>query len=139
MKNKITTFAIIGCMAGLFLGGCDKTSDQKAEEAKQELKQAKADYAAEWQKFKTESEAQIKINDDKIDVYEEKMEKAGHKAKANYKKEVAELKQKNRELKEKLDKYEDQGESKWQEFKTNFNHDMDAVGNTVKDLFKDKD
>ena len=52
---------------------------------------------------------------------------------------MAELKQKNRELKEKLDKYEDQGESKWQEFKTNFNRDMDAVGKTMKDLFKDKD
>jgi len=139
MKNKIFTFSVIACMAGLFLAGCDKTSEQKAEEAKQELKQTKADYAAEWQKFKTESEAQIKVNEDKIDAYQEKMEKAGHKAKANYKEAVAELKQKNRELKKKLDEYEDQGESKWQEFKTNFNHDMDAVGNTMKDLFKDKD
>ena len=139
MKNKILTFAVAGCMAGIFLAGCDKTSDQKVEGANQELKEAKAGYAAEWQKFKTESEAQIKVNEDKIDAYKEKMEKAGKKAKANYKKEVAELKLKNRDLKEKLDKYEDQGEGKWQEFKTNFNHDMDAVGNTVKDLFKDKD
>ena len=67
------------------------------------------------------------------------MEKAGRKAKANYKKAVAELKQKNHALKEKLDKYEDQGENKWEEFKTNFNHDMDAVGKTMKDLFKDND
>jgi transketolase len=139
MKNKIIVFAVIGCMTGLFLAGCDKKSEQKVEGAKQELKDTKADYLAEWQKFKTESEAQIKVNEDKIDAYQEKMEKAGHKAKANYKEAVAELKQKNRELKKKLDEYEDQGESKWQEFKTNFNHDMDAVGNTMKDLFKDKD
>ena len=139
MKNKIFTFSVIACMAGLFLAGCDKTSEQKVEGAKQELKDAKAGYVAEWQNFKTESEAQIKVNDDKIDAYKEKMEKAGHKAKADYKKAVAELKQKNRELKEKLDKYEDQGESKWQEFKSNFNRDMDKVGNTKKDLFKDKD
>ena len=139
MKNKIFTFAVIGCMAGIFLAGCGKKSEQKVEEAKQELKDAKADYLAEWQKFKTESEAQIKVNEDKIDAYEEMMEKAGHKAKANYKKAVAELKQKNHELKEKLDKYEDQGENKWEEFKTNFNHDMDAIGKTISDLFKDKD
>jgi len=139
MKNKIVAFAVIGCIAGIFLTGCEKKSEQKVEEAKQELKDVKAGYAAEWQKFKTESEAQIKVNDDKIDAYKEKMEKAGHKAKANYKEEIAELKQKNRELKEKLDKYEDQGESKWQEFKSNFNRDMDKVGNTMKDLFKDKD
>jgi transketolase len=139
MKNKLVTFAVIGCMAGIFLAGCDKSSEQKVEGANQELKNAKADYAAEWQKFKVESEAQIKVNDDRIDAYQEKMEKAGHKAKANYKKAVAELKQKNRELKEKLDKYEDRGENKWQEFKTNFNHDMSAVGTTISDLFKDKD
>jgi DNA repair exonuclease SbcCD ATPase subunit len=139
MKNKIVAFAVIGCMAGMFLAGCDKKSEQKVEEAKQELKDVKAGYVAEWQKFKAESEAQIKANEDRIEAYQEKMEKAGHKAKADYKKAVAELKQKNRELKEKLDKYEDQGESKWQEFKSNFNRDMDKVGNTMKDLFKDKD
>jgi hypothetical protein len=139
MKNKIFVFVVVGCMAGLFLTGCDKKSEQKVEGAKQELKDAKADYLAEWQKFKIESEAQIKANEDRIDAYQEKMEKAGHKAKANYKEAIAELKQKNRELKKKLDEYEDQGESKWQEFKTNFNRDMDKVGNTMKDLFKDKD
>ena len=139
MKNKIFTFAVIGCMAGIFLAGCGKKSEQKVEEAKQELKDAKADYLAEWQKFKTESEAQIKVNEDKIDAYEEKMEKAGHKAKANYKKAVVELKQKNRDLKRKLEEYKDEGESKWHEFKTNFSHDMDSVGTTLKDLFKDND
>ncbi|MGD1046363.1 MAG: hypothetical protein ABR936_13720 [Bacteroidota bacterium] len=139
MKNKIFAFAVIGCMAGIFLAGCDKKTEQKVEGANQELKKAKAEYAAEWQKFKTESEAQIKVNEDKIDAYKEKMEKAGHKAKANYKKAVAELKEKNHALKEKLDKYEDQGESKWEEFKTNFNQDMNAVGSTISDLFKDND
>ena len=139
MKNKITTFAIIGCMAGLFLAGCDKTSEQKVEGAKQEIKEAKADYAAEWQKFKTESEAQIKINDDKIDELKAKMDKAGTKAKAKYKKAVVELKEKNHALKEKLEDYKDEGETKWQEFKTNFSRDLDAVGTTISDLFKDND
>ena len=139
MKNKIFAFAVIGCMAGLFLAGCDKTSEQKVEGAKQELKAAKADYTAEWQKFKTESEVQIKINDDKIDELKAKMDKAGTKTKAKYKKAVAELKEKNHALKEKLEDYKDEGESKWQEFKTNFNHDLNAVGETITDLFKDKD
>jgi hypothetical protein len=50
-----------------------------------------------------------------------------------------ELEQKNRGLKKQLEEYKDEGESKWQEFKTNFSRDMDAVGKTVKDLFKDND
>jgi gas vesicle protein len=139
MKTKILTFAVVGCMTGLLFAGCDKTSEQKVEAANQELKEAKADYTAEWQKFKTESEAQIKVNEDKIDAYKEKMDKAGHKAKANYKKAVAELKEKNHALKEKLEEYKDDGESKWQEFKRNFSNDLDAVGKTVSDLFTDKD
>ena len=76
MKNKIFTFAVIGCMAGIFFAGCGKTPEQKVEGANQELKDAKADYLAEWQKFKTDSEEQIKANEDRIDAFKAKMEKA---------------------------------------------------------------
>ena len=139
MKNKLFTLAVIGCMAGICLAGCAKTSEQKVEGAKQELKDAKADYLAEWQNFKTESEEQIKANEDRIDAFKSKMEKADTKTKAKYNKAVAELEQRNRDLKRKLEEYKDEGESKWREFKTNFSHDMDAVGKTMKDLFKDND
>jgi predicted nucleic acid-binding Zn-ribbon protein len=139
MKNKIFTFAVIGCIAGIILAGCEKTSEEKVEGAKQELKDAKADYLAEWQTFKAESEEQIKANEDRIDAFQEKMEKAGTKTKAKYSKAVAELKQNNRDLKRKLEEYKDEGEGKWHEFKTNFSHDMDAIGKTMKDLFTDSD
>jgi cell division protein ZapA (FtsZ GTPase activity inhibitor) len=139
MKNAICTFAVIGAMAGILVMGCGKTSEEKVEGAKQDLEKAKADYQAEWQKFKTESEAQIKVNEDKIDAFKEKMEKAGAKTKAKYAKSVAELKEKNKELKQKLEDYKDEGQGKWEEFKSNFKHDMDSVGKTIEDLFKDKD
>ena len=139
MKNKIFTLAAIGCMAGIFFVGCEKTPEQKVEKANQELKDAKADYRAEWQKYKTDSEEQIMANENRIDAFKAKMEKADRKTKAKYNKAVAELKQKNRDLKRKLEEYKDEGESKWREFKTNFSHDMDGVGNTMKDLFKDND
>jgi DNA repair exonuclease SbcCD ATPase subunit len=139
MKNNIFTFALIGCMAGIFLAGCGKTSEQKVEGAKQELKDARAEYLAEWQAFKSESEQKIEANEKRIDAFKEKMEKAGTKAKAKYNKAVAELEQKNRDLKKKLEEYKDEGQSKWEEFKTNFKHDMDGIGKTMKDLFKDND
>ena len=139
MKIKIFTFAVIGCMAGIFFAGCEKTPEQKAEVVNQELKDAKADYRAEWQKFKIDSEEQIKANEDRIDAFKEKMKKADSKIKTKYKKAVAELEQKNRDLKKKLEEYTDEGENKWQEFKTNFSHDIDGVGKTIKDLFKDND
>jgi hypothetical protein len=146
MKTNIFAIAVMGIMAGTLITGCDKTPQQKLDANKESIGQAKqdstdvrAERAKEWQAFKAESEQQIADNDKRIDAYKEKMEKAGPKAKAKYSKEVTELKKKNHELKEKLENYKDGDQSKWHEFKTNFKADMDAVGKTMKDLFKDKD
>ena len=139
MRNKIFTFTVLGCITAIFFAGCGTTSEQKVEQAKLDLKDAKADYLAEWQKFKTKSEEQIKANEDRIDAFKEKIEKTDTETKAKYNKAVAELEQKNRDLKKQLEEYKDEGESKWQEFKTNFSHDLDAIGKTMKDLFTDND
>jgi chromosome segregation ATPase len=146
MKTNIFAFAIMGFMAGTLLTGCDKTPEQKLEankesiaQAKQDTTEARAERAKEWQAFKSESEQQIADNDKRIDAFKEKMEKAGPKSRAKYSKEITELKKKNHELKEKLEDYKEGDPSKWQEFKSNFKADMDAVGKTMKDLFKDKD
>jgi hypothetical protein len=143
MKNSISVFAVIVLMAGTLLTGCEKTSKQKVEgakenlgEAKQDLKDAQAEYLADWQTFKTESEIKIEANEKRIVAFKEKMEKAGSKAKAEYSKEVAVLEQKNLELKKRLEEYKDEGQSKWEEFKTNFKKDMDGIGKTIEDLFR---
>jgi predicted RNase H-like nuclease (RuvC/YqgF family) len=80
----------------------------------------------------------IEDNEKRINAFKEKMGKAGLKVKAKFNEEVAVLEQKNRDLKKKLEDYKDEGQSKWKEFKTNLNHDMDGIGKTMKDLFKDK-
>jgi predicted RNase H-like nuclease (RuvC/YqgF family) len=79
----------------------------------------------------------IEANEKRIDAFKEKMEEAGLKVKAKFSEEVAVLEQKNRDLKKKLEDYKDEGQIKWEEFKTNFKHDMDGIGKTMKDLFKD--
>lgn len=145
MKH-IFTFAVAGLMAGTLSTGCGKTSEQKVEnakenvgDAKQDLQDAQTKYLAEWQTFKRDSELTIEANEKRIDAFKEKMERAGPKAKAKYRKDVAVLEQKNRDLKKKLEDYKDEGQSKWEEFKTNFKHDLDGVGRTMTDLFKDND
>ncbi|MGA2624863.1 MAG: hypothetical protein ABSF91_13475 [Bacteroidota bacterium] len=146
MKYTILTFAVVGFMAGTLLMGCKKSSEQKVEaskdtagQAEQDLKKAQTDYRAEWQTFKTESEQKIDANEKRIDAFKEKIEKAGTKVKRKYNKAVAELEQKNRDLRQKLEDYKDDGQTRWEEFKTNFSNDMDSLGTTIKDLFKDND
>jgi predicted nucleic acid-binding Zn-ribbon protein len=146
MKTSCVVFAVIGSMAGTLLTGCGKTSEQKIDkvketvgEATQELKDARTKFLADWQTFKRESEQAIAANEKRIDAFKEKMERAGSKVKAKYSKEVAVLEQKNRDLKRKLEEYKDEGQSRWEQFKTNFKHDMDGLGKTMKELFKDND
>ena len=79
----------------------------------------------------------IESNEKRIDAFKEKMEEAGLKVKAKFSEEAAMLEQKNRNLKKKLEEYKNEGQSKWKEFKTNFKHDADGIGKTMKDLFKD--
>ncbi len=146
MKNSIFICLVVGLMAGAFFTGCNKTSEQKVKdakedmgEAKQELKDSGAGYLAEWQTFKSEYEQKIEANEKRLDAFKEKMEKAGPEVKAKYIKEIALLEQKNNDLKMKLADYKDDGQSNWEEFKTNFKKDMDGIGKTMDDLFKNNE
>ncbi|MBA3707137.1 MAG: hypothetical protein H0W84_14905 [Bacteroidetes bacterium] len=52
-----------------------------------------------------------------------------------YDKRINELEQKNKDLKKRMADYNEQdGKSNWQLFKTEFTHDMDELGNALKDL-----
>jgi hypothetical protein len=146
MKNNLFTFAIIGLIAGTCLSGCGKTSEQKnegtkenVEEIKQGLKDAQTDYLMAWQKFKSESEITIAANEKRIDTLKGKIEKVDSKVKAKYRKDVAALEKKNSSLKKQLEEYKNEGRDKWEVFKMNFKNDLDGIGKTMKDLFKDKD
>jgi hypothetical protein len=80
----------------------------------------------------------IKVSENSINAFEENIEEAGLKVKAQYDDEMAILKKKNRNLKMKLEEFKDEGQRKWKKFKTNFRHDRNGIGKTIKDLFKDK-
>ena len=50
---------------------------------------------------------------------------------------VADLEKRNERLRKKLEDYKDDSKDSWQSFKREFNHDMDELGNSINDLFKD--
>ena len=143
-KKNIIAVAVMGCMAGILSAGCGKTSEQKIDIVKENARDAQRswhevqhEYSSDWQTFERESDQAIDANEKRIEAFKEKMDKAGFKVRAKYSKDIAALEQKNHDMRKKLKKYQDEGPIKWEEFKTNFNHDMDAIGKTMKDLFKD--
>jgi small-conductance mechanosensitive channel len=101
------------------------------------LEEAHIEYRAEWKTFKHDSEQAIEANEKRIVAFQQKMEQAGADTKAKYSEDVSALEQKNRDLKRKLADYKDEGRSKWEKFKANFSQDIDGIGKTMRDLFKD--
>lgn len=102
--------------------------------AKIELRQAKTDSAADYQKFK--KEAELKISENQKEIAALKAEK-NHDTKEimmKYYKEVGELDKKNADLKSKIARADVTETSKWTSFKRNFNDEMDDLGHSINEL-----
>ena len=138
-------------MAGALLTGC-QTAAQKEEAAAEDVEQAKQDLQTaqteadteaqlvanteEWQAFRNETEARIKVNEARIDELKLKMKKSGKNMDALYADKINALEQKNKDLKTRMDNYE-QNKTEWQAFKREFNRDMDELGQALKDFSVD--
>lgn len=144
MKKKILALALTAFIVGTMVAGCqssakkvekDRENLQEAKdnvvEAKQELNQALKDSIMQ---FKQESGETISNNEKSILELKAQIAKENKVTKAKYEKIVADLEQKNAAMKSKLDAYQDIEQDKWASFKREFKHDMDELGNALKDI-----
>lgn len=152
MRTKTTTFLIaIMLAAGTIFSGCqsaekkEENANEKVQDAEQELMQAqqKADAQAakavndeEWRAFKIDAQEKINKNEARIVELKTKKQKPGKMLDSLYEKRIETLVQKNNELKAKIDAYEME-HSDWETFKREFNHDMDELGQALKDITVD--
>ena len=111
-------------------------------QSKQDVKKPNDDSKSDWQQFKIDAKVRIDANEQNIAKFNADMKADikvdGKKVKKSYKKEVARLEKQNNELKTKLNEYKYDSKGKWMEFKKGFNKDMDAVGNSINNLFTKK-
>jgi DNA repair ATPase RecN len=152
MKKNIFILAVtITIMAGTIFTSC-QSSIQKQEAAKAKVRDAKQDLnaaqkdanaaaqvvatAEEWKAFRSESELKIRDNEIRITELNVKMKKPGEIFDAIYEKKITNLEQQNKEMRARLVAYE-KSQSNWESFKREFNHDMDAIGQALKDLTVD--
>jgi DNA repair ATPase RecN len=151
---KIITFLValtIPLMAGTIFTSCQSSiqkqeaAQAKVQDAKQDLNAAQKDANAasqlvatteEWKAFRNESELKIRDNEIRITELNVKMKKPGEIFDALYEKKIANLEQQNKEMRARLEAYE-KSQSNWESFKREFNHDMDAIGQALKDLTVD--
>jgi len=138
MKKSIFTLAAMSLlMTGAIFTSCNSAA-QKEENTTTESQDANAEEqvvatAEEWQAFKTDAEAKIKNNEIRIEELTVQMNKPGQVFDDLYKNRIEELELQNRELQNRIDAY-DKSHTDWEKFKREFNHDMDELGEALKNI-----
>lgn len=140
MKKTILTLTVTGVMVAASLNtyGQENRQAEKARkdvaESQQDLREAKIDSAADYQKFK--KDAEIKINDNQKRIVELKRRKANDNKEVNdkYNKDVLAIEKKNNELNKRIEGSGNTKSNMWNSFKNEFNHDMNELGLAFKDI-----
>ncbi len=140
MKKNILTFALTSVMAmtGLALAAQEspKTAEARKEVAEPmvDLKEAKTDSAADYQKFKKEAEIKIRGNQIKIVALKAKQTNETKEIREKYHKKVLILEQKNNQMENRIRKSDSTKTTMWGAFKRYFSQDMEELNEAFKDL-----
>ena len=144
MKKIIFAFVVMTFVTAITVVSCkpatkeENEATENAKEANQELIDVKkAATAEEWKAFKNSGDSLINKNEEKIAELKLKMKNTGKSIDAKYKDNIEVLEQKNKDLKVKMETYKNDTNADWQSFKSEFNHDMDELGQSLKDFTVD--
>ncbi len=130
MKKIILMLTLTGLT--VLTGYSQQTTKMMTTKERDEAKQDSIDYV----NFKKENEKKIRENDKKIADFKTSLENEKQEVKDKYNQKIVDAEKKNNELRKKIADYK-KDNTKWDQFKREFNHDMDELGNAIKDIFKD--
>lgn len=122
-------------------------SESKKEEVSENIDQATAEVDAKMNETKDDlkrerdafvADVNNRIEKNKQDIADLKAKSKDKKAEARkeYEEAIADLERRNDELKTKLENYKDETREGWQDFKQEFSRDMDDLGSSIRNLFK---
>lgn len=146
--TSVIALAMFLNFSGMILISCQSTTEkeekatEEVQEARHELADVKKDIKAdsvaavkteEWRIFRNEADARIRSNDIRIATLKKKMEKPGNKMDAEYPQSILDLEKKNKDLEDRMNAYE-KNQSDWESFKREYNHDMEELGEALKDF-----
>lgn len=140
MKKSIIAIFTIGYIATSITYSCNspakkvENAQEELKDAKQELSQAQKDSVADFEYFRKSSEERIANNEIVINAYKSRMANDKKAIKAKDQKIIDALEQKNIDMRKKISEYKEEGKDKWENFKVEFDHDMDELGDAIKNL-----
>jgi len=140
MKKSIFMMTLLALTTSILFTHCVSPS-QKVEnaqkdvnEAEADLEEAKEEYAQDVEAFRVQNAARTESNNKSIAEFNARTNAEKKEVHAEYQAKITELEQRNSDLKRKMDGYKASSKSEWETFKTEFNRDMDQLGDALKDL-----
>lgn len=140
MKKLIFTITTSVMLTGAIFTSCNTAAEKvdKAEDksikADEDFNSAKEEYLADIENFKKETNAKIDANNQLIADFKVKIASSKKDAQVYYQEQIAILEQKNIAMKQKMDTYQETGKDNWETFKTEFNKDMNDLGEAFKNF-----
>jgi hypothetical protein len=132
MKKILLSLAI----AGTALTSC-QPSEKKLEKDQENIQDAQQKFAQDWAKYKQDQDEKIRENEVEINNYRDKIRDAKESERVTLEKRTNDLDEKNKALRARINDYDkDRRQDKWEEFKREFDHDMDELGNSLRDIGK---
>lgn len=135
MKKSILTIATF--ITAVLMTSCS-SSGEKVEDAKEnaieaaaDLNRANEEYMADMENYRKATNEKIEANNKSIAEFKTRIENEKKEAKADYIKKIEELEKKNSDVKKKMDDYKNDGKANWESFKSEFNRDMEELGNAI--------
>lgn len=109
-------------------------AEANVADANKDLVKANEEYLADIENSRRETAERVLANEKSVFEFNERVENKKQAATMEYKEKVARLEQKNSDMKKKMDDYKAEGKENWEAFKTQFNHDMEELGQSFQDL-----
>lgn len=108
----------------------ERDANARAEEMRENIRMEKEEFIVQ---------ARARIDKNKRDIEDLRVvakTKSGQ-SKVRYEEAIEDLKAENERLEARIDANRESVDDKWNNFKEEFNHDMDQLGNSIGDMFKD--
>lgn len=112
-----------------------ENAKENVDQAKDDLGKAKLEYIVEIENFRKETAERMVSNEQRIAELKADIAKEKYETRVLNEKKIAELEKKNRDMRKRMDEFSEDGMDNWTSFKTEFNHDMEELGNALKDFF----
>lgn len=144
MKKSILIVAALVFAGVATFTGCNtpaqkvENAEENVQKANEELAKAKQEYLADLESFRKDNAARTLSNEQMIAELKARVAKEKEATRTAYLKRISELEQKNLEMKNKMAEYNEDGQENWKSFKTEFNRDMDNLGQSLANFFEKK-